>query len=86
MKSYSEEELLYSATSKCHCGAGLAYPKDSSQPDERSVFKSASDWWCSTLLKGIPWDGKKHDVFSFAIYEIKSEDQPSANGQTTRPK
>ena len=57
-----------------------------------SVFKIASDWWCSKVLKGQTGgldDGlpatEKHEVFPFAFYKVKSENQPSANGATTRP-
>lgn len=66
----------------------MAYPEDGSQPDEKSVFRIASEWFCSEVLKksnrAIAFSGK-HDVFPFSFYEIKSEKQPSANCRTTRP-
>lgn len=89
MKIYQDSELKYSAYSKCACGAGLAYPRDGKQPDPNSFFVHASDWWCSKILKGedLGKEGDvKHQIFPFSMYEIKSEDQPSANGATTRPK
>jgi hypothetical protein len=43
-------------------------------------------WECSDLLKGEALPGTKHiDPITFRERWIKSENQPSANGQTTRP-
>lgn len=87
VRMYNIDDLKFSATARCKCGAGLAYPKDGSQPEADSVFKMASDWWCYKILTGtdesIPGG---HQIFPFSMYEIKSEDQPSANGLTTKPK
>ncbi len=75
---FSPDELRYAATSRCLCGAGFAYPKNSSP---------RGSWYCSAILTGKAERGSSHDSsLPFAFYEIKSEDQPSANGQTTRPK
>jgi len=75
---FSPDELRYAATSRCKCGAGLAYPKNSSP---------RGSWYCSVILTGQAERGSSHDSsFPFTFYEIKSEHQPSANGQTTRPK
>jgi hypothetical protein len=72
-------KLVYAATSRCPCGAGLAYA-------------SGDDAWdCSAILLGeaIPTgqpDAVQHTAkLPFVFYEIKSENQPSANGATTRP-
>lgn len=71
--------MIYSATARCPCGAGLAYES------------GADSWDCSDILTGraIPSGqpgSKKHTVrLPFAFYEVKSENQPSANGATTRP-
>ena len=74
---FSPDELRYAATSRCKCGAGMAYPKNSSP---------RGSWYCSAILTGQAERGSSHDSsFPFAFYEIKSEDQPSANGKTTRP-
>jgi len=74
---FSDDELCYAAYSRCRkCGEGLAYPKDCT---------SHHQWTCSRVLKGEAKDGD-HDAFSFVFYEVKSEDQPSAQGATTRPK
>lgn len=82
---YTSAELVYAAFDRCHCGAGIAYPRDV-QP-----FGETAYWDCSAILTGtaIP-DGQegsvKHtDKLPFAFYEIKSEGQPSARGTTTRP-
>jgi hypothetical protein len=73
---FSPDELRYAATARCMCGSGLAYPKNSS---------SRGSWYCSAILTGEAERGSSHDSgFPFAFYEIKSEEQPSANGQTTR--
>ncbi|MDO8610118.1 MAG: hypothetical protein Q7R95_06190 [bacterium] len=73
---FRDEDLVYSAYTQCKkCGAGLAYPKD---------CDAHHQWTCSNVLKGIGTD-KGHDAFSFIFYKIKSEQQPSAQGLTTRP-
>lgn len=84
IRKYDEADLRFSAVARCRCGAGLAYPKDGSNPDLDSTMKMASDWFCSKLLTEKVPEGE-HDSFRFDKYEIKSEDQPSAQGRTTRP-
>jgi hypothetical protein len=88
---YSDEELIYSAGARCDCGAGLAYPKKVKENDKsHEPFVYASYWDCSDILTGraIPKGEKgsvKHsDRFPFSFYSIKSENQPSAYGATTR--
>lgn len=74
---FKDDDLTYSAEAKCDkCGAGLAHPKDCG---------GFHQWTCSTVLKGIGTDGG-HGAYPFAFYEIKSEEQPSARGCSTRPK
>ena len=76
------DELRFAATSRCECGAGMAYPKN---------VGVRGSWDCSDILLGraihTGQEGAKihSGELPFAFYEIKSEDQPSANGQTTRP-
>lgn len=73
------DDLCFAATSRCKCGAGLAYPEDG---DVRG------GWFCSKLLLegSVADSANEHDgPFPFAFYSIKSEGQPSANGATTRP-
>ena len=72
---FAPDELNYSAYARCkQCDAGLAYPKR---------IGPWGDWYCSAeLISGE----RGHDVYPFAMYEIKSEQQASANGNTTRPK
>jgi hypothetical protein len=81
--SFRLDELVFSAGARCSCGAGLAYPKG---------IGGCGQWTCSDILlgrakpSGDP-DAKTHDGdLPFAFYEVKSENQPSAYGQTTRPK
>ncbi len=76
---YTDDELRYAAYARCDCGAGLAYPKGLS-------FHDCSAWDCSDILTGRAQPGTKHsDKYPFAFYEIRSEDQPSVKGATTRP-
>lgn len=74
---FTAEELRFAATARCPCGAGLAYPKDI----------GGTGWWeCSAILMGTDSKGVKHGgQLPFLSWEVKSEDQPSANGRTTRP-
>ncbi len=75
--------LRYAATTRCPCGAGVAYDADTTDLH--------GSWECSAILRGkavhARSDGEvKHiEGFPFSFYEIKSEDQPSAGGATTRP-
>ncbi len=41
-----DSELLYAATARCRCGAGLAYPAD-----HKLAWKLKS-WFCSAFLRG----------------------------------
>ncbi|MGN6206035.1 hypothetical protein [Humibacter sp.] len=81
-KTYTDAELRYAATARCPCGAGLAYPLDAGLHGA---------WDCADILTGraVP-SGQEGSVthtdrLPFAFYEVKSEDQPSAQGRTTRP-
>jgi hypothetical protein len=85
---YTDGELLYSATARCPCGEGLAYPEgiglDARTPDQNA-------WDCAGILtgraipKGDPGSVQHTARLPFVFYEIKSEGQPSAQGATTRP-
>ena len=75
---FEKGDLIFAATQRCAaCGAGLAYPKGCG-PDHQ--------WTCSAVLMGT-FDRAvdNHGAFPFSMYEIKSEEQPSAHGATTRP-
>jgi hypothetical protein len=82
---YTIAELVFAATARCECGAGIAYPRDA-EPYGESAY-----WDCSAILTGKavptgePGSVKHTDKLPFMFYEIKSEDQPSAQGRTTRP-
>lgn len=75
---FTDEELRYAAIARCPCGHGMAYPKDG--------FSTMHGYWdCSAIWKGCADPDVKHESqLPFAFYEIKSEDQPSAHGATTR--
>ncbi len=98
MNYFTDDQLTYSAHTRCACGAGLAYPKN---PTVRQIkewlgpkhpFTMWDYWDCSDILKGTamqkgqPGSKTHSDKYPFAFYEIKSENQPSANGATTRQK
>lgn len=87
------ERLLFAATARCRCGAGLAYVPE--HVERLGLNSEAASWRCSALLlmsreeleKEPTGDAARHDgPLPFAFYEIKSERQPSANGVTTRPR
>lgn len=80
---YRDDELEYSARTRCPCGSGLASLR-------RASFHSS--WRCAAIVTGRapardvdPFNGKHTDA-PFMFHEIKSERQPSAAGATTRPK
>jgi hypothetical protein len=83
------ERLVFAATTRCPCGAGLAY--DPAAEDESSPFRGPSAWDCSAILlgtavpRGQPGAVTHTGRLPFAFYEVKSENQPSADGRTTRP-
>lgn len=76
--NFSGEELIFAATARCSCGAGLAYPPHG------PIY--TGEWLCSAILQGnaLPAadpDSVVHDSgFPFSVYEIKSERE----GLTTR--
>ena len=75
-EAFTDVDLIYSARARCNCGAGLAYPKD---------CNIRHQWTCGDVLTHRVSTNKGHDVFPFMAYDIKSEQQPSAQGATTRP-
>jgi len=81
------KRMTFAATSRCSCGAGLAYDDTCTA----APFKGPSYWDCSAILlgdaipSGQPGAVTHTDRLPFAFWEIKSEHQPSARGATTRP-
>lgn len=81
------DRIVYAAHERCLCGAGLAY--DPLFEDEASVFKGplSGYWDCSAILTGTADASVQHTgKLPFSFYAIKSEQQPSACGATTRIK
>jgi len=76
--TYRASDLMWAATARCGCGAGLAYPHNAGMN---------SAWVCSAVLMGDPNIRRDitHGHYPFVFYEIKSDCQPSARGATTRP-
>lgn len=81
------KKMTFAASARCKCGAGIAY--DATCVEE--PFRIPSYWDCSAILlddaipSGLPGAVEHTGRLPFAFYEIKSENQPSANGATTRP-
>lgn len=93
---FTDRDLLYSATARCRCGSGLAYPLD----PERA--RDLSAWACARLLRGeIPANetygardfmgavsapGPDHELFSWAFFKVREETSINNHGgHTTRP-
>lgn len=70
---FSDEDLVYAATTRCACGAGMAYPK--------SMGPNGS-WNCADVLtfraakKGDPNAVGHNSPLPFAFYEIGFPDFP----------
>lgn len=85
------ERLVYAAYSRCPCGAGLAYDPAGEVGGEDGPFHRPNAWDCSAILLGTaipsgqPGSVQHTDVLPFSFYDIKSENQASAGGATTRP-
>lgn len=89
------ERLVYAATARCECGAGLAYdPAGKARSDKNSPFVGPAQWECSNILRFVDLSADQQasvkaavhsGALPFSCYEVKSERQPSANGLTTRP-
>lgn len=81
-----KDRLTFAATWRCACGHGMAYdPQGKVRTDTDSPFVMASQWECSAILLGIADKALLHTPPApFACWEAKSENQPSANGMTTR--
>ena len=72
--SFTADELRFSATARCSCGAGLAYPKCSGID---------GCWDCSEVLMGTADITLIHSGrMPFSMYNIKAE---SDHNGTTRP-
>lgn len=72
-------DLLYAATTRCDCGAGLAYRMDLATAPPQAA------WVCARVLKGeVEQDG--HGYYPFAFWKIREETSiNNAGGRTTRP-
>lgn len=81
--TYTDSELLYAATARCRCGAGLAYPLD-----HDAAFKVGA-WQCSGVLRGdVRGEAEhgKHDSYPWAFYKIREETSINNHGgASTRP-
>lgn len=78
MKTHTDRELIYSATARCKCGAGLAYPLDIASAMRLSA------WVCSRVLRGDAV-AHGHDSYPWCMYKIREETSISNRSGTTRP-
>lgn len=80
MKAYEDIDLIYSATARCKCGAGLAYPTNHDE-----AFKIAA-WVCSFALKNADASPEDHQSFPWFMYKVREETSVNnGGGHTTRP-
>ena len=75
-RRYTDSELIYAARIRCLCGAGMAFAPETGPKGH---------WECSAVLKGKAGAGRHGARFPLAFDKIRSEQQPSASGATTRP-
>lgn len=77
---FDDYQLLYAATARCKCGAGMAYPLD-----HEKAFKTAA-WQCSTLLHGNAHLDDYHEILPFSMWKVRKETSiNNREGLTTRP-
>lgn len=83
------ERMCFAAYARCECGAGMAYDKAVATP-----YGENAKWQCSAIIRfeELPADEQARakaathtPPLPFAFYDVKGENQPSANGATTRP-
>lgn len=73
--------MIFASHARCPCGAGLAY-----DPSSEEVSRGHGYWDCSAIILGTADASVRHEVrMPFVFWDIKSENQPSAYGATTRP-
>lgn len=73
-------DLLYAATGRCRCGAGLAHPQD------HKAAMQLRAWVCSKVLKGEAELSDGHERLGFAFYKVREENSINNRlGATTRP-
>ncbi len=71
---FTDDELVYSESSLCTCGHGLAYPKDCGP---------GHYWDCSATLKGLRDEDVPHtSALPFSMYSVKSENRNEDAGTT----
>lgn len=76
----TDKDLMYAATARCRCGAGLAHPLD------HGLAMELRAWVCSAVLKGDPTEIEDHDSPDFAFYKVREETSiNNLGGHTTRP-
>ena len=91
----TDKELMYAATQRCRCGAGMAHPLD------HDLAMELRSWVCSAVLRGDVEDTAtpqgfaalrgeppvgSHDALDFAFFKVREETSiNNRGGHTTRP-
>lgn len=86
-----KDGLIYAATARCaYCRTGLFYPEKQRFEPGSMAEDLRQCWVCLPVYaaalandRAFPYDS--HTVYPFNFWEVKSENQPSANGASTRP-
>lgn len=80
------DRLCFAAYDRCPCGYGMAYdPTGEVASNKDSPLRTPSQWECAGILMGTADPKVTHQSpLPFAFWEVKSENQPSARGATTR--
>ena len=69
----NDYDLIYAATARCKCGAGLAHPRD-----HEKAFNIRA-WVCSDMLKAdsetVPALAPlgAHDSLAWSLYKVREE-------------
>jgi hypothetical protein len=88
------DRLIYAATERCHCGAGMAYDPAVEGREKVVPIVGPTRWECSDILRYRALSPERQaaakaathsEPLPFVCWEVKSENQPSANGASTRP-
>jgi len=81
------DRLCFAAYQRCRCGCGMAYDPNGILTGYLDKYETGrpQQWECSAVLLGEGNGNQTHTApLPFVSYEIKSENQPSVNGETTR--